>query len=57
MRKSKFSEEQIIGVLKQVKAGIALSDICRSGGFSDTTAYKWRAKCGGMEASDARRLR
>jgi len=57
MRKSKFSEEQIIGFLKQAEAGMAVAEICRKGGFSDATFYKWRAKFGGMEASDARRLR
>ena len=57
MRKSKYSEEQIIGFLKQAEAGMAVSEICRQGGFSDATFYKWRAKFGGMEASDARRLR
>jgi putative transposase len=57
MRKSKFTEEQIIGFLKQAEAGMAVAEICRKGGFSDATFYKWRAKFGGMEASDARRLR
>jgi len=58
MRKSKFTEEQIIGFLKQAEAGLAVAEICRKGGgFSDATFYKWRAKFGGMEASDARRLR
>ena len=57
MRKSKFSEEQIIGFLKQAEAGMAVAEICRKGGFSDATFYKWRAKFGGMEGSDARRLR
>ncbi len=57
MKKSKFSEEQIIGFLKQAEAGMAVAEICRKGGFSDATFYKWRAKFGGMEASDARRLR
>lgn len=57
MRKSKFSEEQIIGFLKQAEAGMPVADICRKGGFSDATFYKWRSKFGGMEASDAKRLR
>ena len=57
MRKSKFTEDQIIGLLKQAEAGLAVAEICRKGGFSDATFYKCRAKFGGMEASDARRLR
>ena len=57
MRTSKYSEEQIIGFLKQVEAGVPVNDVCRKGGFSDATFYKWRAKYGGMEVPDARRLR
>jgi len=57
MRTSKYSEEQIIGFLKQVEAGMPVAEICRKGGFSDATFYKWRSKFGGMEASDAKRLR
>ena len=57
MRKSRYSEEQIIGFLKQAEAGIAVADVCRKGGFSDATFYKWRSKFGGMEVPDARRLR
>lgn len=57
MRTSKYSEEQIIGFLKQVEAGMPVAEICRKGGFSDATFCKWRSKFGGMEASDAKRLR
>jgi putative transposase len=57
MKKSKFTEEQIIGFLKQAEAGMAVAEICRKGGFSDATFYKWRAKFGGMEVSEAKRLR
>ena len=57
MRTSKYSEEQIIGFLKQVEAGVPVKDVCRKGGFSDASFYKWRAKYGGMDVPDARRLR
>ncbi len=57
MRKSKFSEEQIIGLLKQAEAGMPVAEIRRKGGFSDATFYEWRSKFSGMEASDAKRLR
>ena len=57
MRTSKYSEEQIIGFLKQAEAGMAIKELCRKGGFSDATFYKWRSKFGGMEVPDARRLR
>ncbi len=57
MRTSRYSEEQIIGFLKQAEAGVPLKDLCRKGGFSDATFYKWRAKYGGMDVPDARRLR
>lgn len=57
MKKSRFSEEQIIGFLKQADAGMPVKELCRKGGFSDATFYKWRAKFGGMDASDAKRLK
>ena len=57
MKKSRFSEEQIIGFIKQAEAGIPIKEICRKGGFSDATFYKWRAKYGGMDVPDARKLR
>ena len=57
MKKSRYSEEQIIGYLKQVEAGIPLKDLCRKVGVSDATVYNWRAKFGGMDVTDARRLK
>lgn len=57
MKTSRFSEEQIIGFLKQAEAGMEVKELCRKGGFSDATFYKWRSKSGGMEVPDARRLR
>lgn len=57
MKKSRFAEEQIIGFLKQAEAGMPVKELCRKGGFSDATFYKWRARFGGMNVSDAKRLR
>lgn len=57
MKKSRFTEEQIIGFLKEGEAGSPVAEICRRGGFSDATFHKWRAKFGGMEATEAQRLR
>ncbi len=57
MKTSRFSEEQIIGFLKQAEAGMQVKELCRKGGFSDATFYKWRAKYGGMDVPDAKRLR
>lgn len=57
MKKSRFSEEQITGFLKQAEAGRPVKELCRKGGFSDATFSKWRARFGGMDVPDARRLR
>ena len=56
MRKSHFSEEQIIGILKEQESGVSTTDVCRSHGISSATFYKYKAKYGGMEVSDARKL-
>jgi putative transposase len=55
--KKRFSDEQIIGFLKQADAGVAVRELCRQHGFSDASFYTWRAKFGGMTVSDTRRLR
>jgi putative transposase len=57
MRQSQYTEEQIIGVVKQGEAGIKTAEICRQHGISSATYYKWKAKYGGLEVSEARRLR
>ena len=57
MKKSRFSEEQIIAVLKEHAAGVGVAVLCRKHGISDATFYTWRKRYGGMEVSDAKRLR
>lgn len=55
--KKRFSEEQIIGFLKEAERGMAVKELCRKHGFSDASFYLWRSKYGGMEVSDAKRLK
>lgn len=57
MRKSKFNEEQIIAILKSVETGQKISDACRSAGISEQTYHRWKSKYGGLEVSEARRLK
>lgn len=57
MKRSRFTEEQIIGVLKEHLAGLSAAELCRKHGISDATFYNWRSKYGGMEVSEAKRLK
>ena len=57
MHKSRFSDEQIIAILKEQEAGVPTADVCRRHGVSSATFYKWKAKFGGLEVSEAKRLR
>jgi putative transposase len=57
MKRSRFSEEQIIGILKEHQAGLGAKDLCRKHGISDATFYKWRSKYGGMDVPDVKKLK
>ena len=57
MKRNRFTEEQIIGILKEHEAGVSVADLCRKHGVSDASIYKWKAKFGGLEVSEAKRLK
>lgn len=57
MRKSRFSETQIVGILRQVEGGRKVRDVCREHGVSEATYYQWKSKYGGLEAADIKRLK
>ncbi len=57
MKRSRFTQDQVIGLLKEHQAGATVADLCRKYGVSDATFYKWRSKYGGMEVSEAKRLK
>lgn len=57
MKRKRYSEEQIIGILREAEAGVPVADLCRKHGMSDASFYKWRSKNGGMDVSDAKKLR
>jgi putative transposase len=57
MKRSRFTEDQIIGILKEQEAGVPVADLCRKHGVSNASIYKWKARYGGMDVSEAKRLK
>ena len=57
MKRSRYSEEQIVGILKEAEAGISVAELCRKHGISDATYYNWKSKYGGMDASDLKQMK
>lgn len=57
MKRSRFTEDQIIGILKEHEAGVPVADLCRKHGVSNASIYKWKAKYGGMDVSEAKKLK